>query len=57
MVQSSPPEFKAEALPAVPRLDDVQAQESETGAVANSGDAANRNAVAFADKEALRIGG
>ena len=38
-------------------LDDVKAQESETRAVANSGDAANRNAVAFAEKEAVRIGG
>jgi hypothetical protein len=57
MVQSSPPKFKAEALPAMLRLDDIEAQESEARAVANGGDAANRNAVAFADKEALRIGG
>src|SRR6202041_441058 len=56
-VQSSPPKFEAEALPAMLRLDDIEAQESEARAVANGGDAANRNAVAFADKEALWIGG
>ena len=39
------------------RLHDVEAQESEARAVANGRDAANRNAFAFTDKEALWIGG
>ena len=57
MVQSSPPQFKAEALPAMLRLDDVEAQESEARTVANGGDAADRSAIAFAEKEPLRVGG
>lgn len=44
-------------MPAVLGLDDVQAQESEARAVTNGRDATNRDAFAFADKEALRIGG
>jgi hypothetical protein len=37
MVRGSPPKFKAEALPAMLRLDDVEAQESKPRAVLNGG--------------------
>src|SRR5271154_1030213 len=57
MVQSRPPKFKAKALPAMLRLDDVEAQESKPRAVTNGGDAPNGSAIAFADKEPLRIRG
>ena len=57
MVQGGPPQFKAKALPAMLRLDDVEAQESKPRAVADGGDAADRNAIKFGEKEPLRIRG
>ena len=55
-VQRSSPQLKAEALPPVFRLDDIEPEEPEARAVANRRDAANRNAVEFAEKEPLPVG-
>ena len=56
-VQRGLPQLKAEAPPAVFRLDDIEPKEPEARAVANRRDAANRNAVEFAEKESLPVGG
>jgi hypothetical protein len=55
MVQGSPPQFKAKALPAMVCLDDVEAQESKRRPVANGGDAANGSAIEFGEKKPVRI--